>query len=155
MGGSPLYSGAPIFASMASLKAGADLVYVFCDKEVVIPIKCHAPDIIVHAPLVSSQCLGDYSSFNRLIYRLNSLVVGPGLSNNENLQKQAEYLCIEALKNDSVGNFVFDADALCFLHVLRPLLSRKRCILTPNQRELSRILQENVKNQNVILDHTK
>jgi ATP-dependent NAD(P)H-hydrate dehydratase len=53
VGGSEEYTGAPIFASMAAFRTGADLVHVFCAKNAAIPIKSFSPDLIVHPILVS------------------------------------------------------------------------------------------------------
>ena len=55
VGGSEEYTGAPIFASMAAFRTGADLVHVFCAKAAAIPIKIFSPDLIVHPILVSSN----------------------------------------------------------------------------------------------------
>lgn len=53
VGGCEEYTGAPIFASMAAFRTGADLVHVFCSTNAAIPIKCFSPDLIVHPILVS------------------------------------------------------------------------------------------------------
>ena len=47
MGGSKEFTGAPYYAGMSSLKAGADLTYIFCAKEAGIPIKSYSPELIV------------------------------------------------------------------------------------------------------------
>lgn len=52
VGGSEEYTGAPIFASMAAFRTGADLVHVFCTSSAAIPIKSFSPDLIVHPILV-------------------------------------------------------------------------------------------------------
>ena len=47
LGGSAQYTGAPYYAAMASLKAGADLTFVFCAQEATIPIKSYSPELMV------------------------------------------------------------------------------------------------------------
>lgn len=47
LGGSKKYTGAPFYASMASLKVGADLAYCFCAEEASIPIKSYSPELMV------------------------------------------------------------------------------------------------------------
>ena len=54
LGGSLRYTGAPYYAAMASLKAGADLAFVFCAKEAAIPIKCYSPELMVQ-PVYSAE----------------------------------------------------------------------------------------------------
>ena len=50
-GGCVLYTGAPYFAAIAALKAGADLVHVFCEKGAGTVIKSYSPELIVHPVL--------------------------------------------------------------------------------------------------------
>ncbi len=47
LGGSAQYTGAPFYASMASLKVGADLAFCFCAEEASIPIKSYSPELMV------------------------------------------------------------------------------------------------------------
>ena len=47
VGGSLDYTGAPFYVSKASLLFGADLVFVFCAKEALIPIKSYSPEFMV------------------------------------------------------------------------------------------------------------
>ena len=50
-GGCVLYTGAPYFAAISALKAGADLVHVFCEKAAGGVIKGYSPELIVHPVL--------------------------------------------------------------------------------------------------------
>jgi ATP-dependent NAD(P)H-hydrate dehydratase len=54
LGGSARYTGAPYYAAMAALKAGADLAFVFCAKEAAQPIKGYSPELMV-APVYSAE----------------------------------------------------------------------------------------------------
>ena len=47
-GGCVMYTGAPYFAAISALKAGADLVHVFCEREAGQVIKSYSPELIVH-----------------------------------------------------------------------------------------------------------
>jgi ATP-dependent NAD(P)H-hydrate dehydratase len=47
VGGSKEYSGAPYFAAISSLRAGADLSYVFTTKDTAPVIKSYSPEMIV------------------------------------------------------------------------------------------------------------
>ena len=58
LGGSAQYTGAPYYAAMATLKAGADLAYVFCAQEAALPIKSYSPELMV-APVYSANEFDD------------------------------------------------------------------------------------------------
>lgn len=60
LGGSAQYTGAPYYAAMASLKAGADLAYVFCAQEACLPIKSYSPELMV-APVYSAEAFDQCS----------------------------------------------------------------------------------------------
>lgn len=79
IGGSTEYTGAPYFASIAALKLGADLVYVFCSKEAAPVIKSYSPELIVLPVLNDSDVV---SKVEPWLPRLNSLIIGPGLGRN-------------------------------------------------------------------------
>lgn len=49
IGGSEDYTGAPFYASKAALLFGADLVFVFCAQEALVPIKSYSPEFMVTA----------------------------------------------------------------------------------------------------------
>ena len=71
VGGCEEYTGAPIFASMAAFRTGADLVHVFCTRNAAVPIKSFSPDLIVHPILVSDIALRNVSSIcSSLHYRI-------------------------------------------------------------------------------------
>jgi hypothetical protein len=55
LGGSARYTGAPFYAAMASLKAGADLSFVFCAQEASLPIKCYSPELMVAPVYIASE----------------------------------------------------------------------------------------------------
>jgi ATP-dependent NAD(P)H-hydrate dehydratase len=100
IGGSIDYTGAPYYASKASLLFGADLVFVFCALEALLPIKSYSPEFMVTALYQGTQ-LGVVSGgegrgrakqeqeqllaaemlekMNKYLWRLHVLVMGPGL----------------------------------------------------------------------------
>ena len=45
IGGSTLYTGATYFAAISALKCGADLVHIFCEKELGPIIRTYSPDL--------------------------------------------------------------------------------------------------------------
>ncbi len=98
IGGSLEYTGAPYFAAMSALRAGADLAFVVCESAAAAPIKSYSPDLIV-LPLLRSRCairratLRSESvpswteadahhiaeSIDARLARIDALIVGPGL----------------------------------------------------------------------------
>ena len=54
IGGCREYTGAPFFAAISAMRAGADYGYVFCTKGAAGAIKNYAPEIIVIPCLIES-----------------------------------------------------------------------------------------------------
>ena len=72
-GGCFLYTGAPYFAAISALKAGADLVHVFCEKEAGNVIKSYSPELIVHPVLDTEYVLEE---IDKWLPRLHCVVIG-------------------------------------------------------------------------------
>src|SRR5690349_23836793 len=47
VGGSRIYHGAPVLASIAALRAGTDLVFTAIPRSNIIPVRAYSPDFIV------------------------------------------------------------------------------------------------------------
>ncbi|KAJ2944932.1 hypothetical protein O0L34_g1827 [Tuta absoluta] len=74
IGGSTEYTGAPLFAAMSALKAGADLVYVITTETAAPVIKSYSPDLIVY-PYLHQRLL------SKMVYPvadMDVVVIGPG-----------------------------------------------------------------------------
>jgi ATP-dependent NAD(P)H-hydrate dehydratase len=143
IGGSTDYTGAPFFSAISALRTGADMVHVFCDESASTAIKSYSPECIVHPILHSTHSLSLprlEESFFPFGKKLSALVVGPGLSMNENLQRQAEELVKFAFSFEKLKVIVFDADSFAMLKGIHAFLPMKTCILTPNRREFQRLL---------------
>ena len=74
-GGSMEYTGAPYFASISALRAGCDLVHVFCRKEAAPVIKSYSPELIFH-PLLDAPNAVD--AIEEWLSRIHCAVLGPG-----------------------------------------------------------------------------
>ncbi|XP_073899094.1 ATP-dependent (S)-NAD(P)H-hydrate dehydratase isoform X4 [Castor canadensis] len=94
VGGCQEYTGAPYFAAMSALKAGADLSYVFCAREAAPVIKSYSPELIVHPVLDSPNAVQEVKKW---LPRLHALVVGPGLGRDDLLLKNVKGI-LEASK---------------------------------------------------------
>ncbi|CEQ43094.1 SPOSA6832_04986 [Sporobolomyces salmonicolor] len=161
------YSGAPYFASMTTLRMGADLAHVICEPAAGNIIKTYSPDLIVHTDLhegLSEEEIRDV--FTSLMPRLHTLVVGPGcvyllpwpfvlspsapslpqilrsdsLGREKHMQLAARIAIKLARENDLY--IVIDADGL-FLVQNDPSVVKgyKRAVLTPNVVEFGRLAQ--------------
>ncbi|XP_056610469.1 ATP-dependent (S)-NAD(P)H-hydrate dehydratase isoform X3 [Triplophysa dalaica] len=137
IGGCQEYTGAPYFAAISALKAGADLSHVFCTKEAAPVIKSYSPELIVHPVLDSPNAVEEIEKW---LPRLHSLVVGPGLGREDMLLKNAKEI-IERSKLRSIP-IIIDADGL-WLVAKEPSVIQgyQKGILTPNVMEFSRLYE--------------
>ena len=87
IGGSKDYHGAPAISGMAAFGVGVDLVYVATPQAASIPIKSASPDLIV------KSLEGDYLNLNhldeilKLADKVDSVLIGPGSSINDETSK--------------------------------------------------------------------
>lgn len=147
IGGSENLAGAPILASVAALRVGADLVTLAAPKEACIAAQSYCPDIIV------KKLPGDYlkSSHYALIIkdieRYDVLLIGNGIGLNADTKR----LISKLLKNKDVKQKlkVIDADALKMIR----LENLDNTILTPHKKEYEILMSnsENNLNNNVII----
>ena len=73
VGGSVDYTGAPYYAAISALRAGADLASVFCHPLASQAIKCYSPELMVSPILLEPVKLA------ASIQPMTSIVIGPGL----------------------------------------------------------------------------
>jgi NAD(P)H-hydrate epimerase len=126
IGGSDVYHGAPILASMAAINSGSDLVYVAVPEINYTITKISSPDFIV------AKYPGDFLSLNavdtvlQLAENCDAIVIGPGLG-TRNETKDAILEILEKIKIPAV----VDADGI------KALAGRRirNCVLTPHKGE--------------------
>lgn len=137
IGGCQDYTGAPYFAAISALKAGADLSHVFCTKDAATVIKSYSPELIVHPVLDSPNAVEEIEKW---LPRLHGLVVGPGLGREEALLRTAKEV-IEKSKARDIP-IVIDADGL-WLVTQQPSVIQgyQKGILTPNIMEFTRLYE--------------
>ena len=68
-----MYTGAPYFAAISALKAGADLVHVFCEREAGQVIKSYSPELIVHPVLDTEYVMEEIDQW---LPRFHCVVIG-------------------------------------------------------------------------------
>ncbi|GAA5866843.1 hypothetical protein JCM8547_003582 [Rhodosporidiobolus lusitaniae] len=142
VGGSKDYSGAPYFASMTTLRLGADLAHVICEPAAGNIIKTYSPDLIVHTDLedgLSEEKLTEI--FKGILPRLHTLVIGPGLGRSETMQLAARVALKLARENELY--VVLDADGLWLAQNDPSVVNGyKRAVLTPNVVEFQRLAEK-------------
>ncbi|GBF96350.1 ATP-dependent (S)-NAD(P)H-hydrate dehydratase [Raphidocelis subcapitata] len=146
VGGCREYAGAPLFAALSAVRAGADLAHVFCTPGAAPVIKGYSPELIVlpflpdesaqqGAPAAADAPL---AAIRPWLGRLTALVVGPGLGDDPAVAAAAAAVVREAR---AAGlPLVVDGSGLNLV-AQSPELVRgyRRCILTPNLPEFGRL----------------
>ncbi|XP_049876658.1 ATP-dependent (S)-NAD(P)H-hydrate dehydratase-like [Pectinophora gossypiella] len=136
IGGSVEYTGAPYFAAISALKAGADLVYVITTDSAAPVIKTYSPDLIVYPYLHKEY----RSVIHSLLPKMDVVVIGPGLG-RENETLSLIYDIISTCK-DLLKPLVIDADGLYAISrnvsIIKDYPS-PGVILTPNHYEAERL----------------
>jgi ADP-dependent NAD(P)H-hydrate dehydratase len=137
VGGSSLYHGAPILASVAALRCGADLVYTGVPKSISIPVRSYSPNIIALPMPADRLTVG---STNRLLGMLpktpHSAAIGMGMTI---AKPEALTLLIKRLL-DKGTKLLLDASAL--IPNILETIAGSNSIITPHAGEYKRIFGE-------------
>jgi len=150
MGGSTEYTGAPYYAGMSALRAGADLAHIFCTSAAATPIKCYSPELIVHPLLLDDKAAAalehtpddaariSADAVLRWAPSLDVLVIGPGLGRDECVLRAAHCVVLGATR---LGlPVVLDGDGLWMVNThLDAVRGNKHALLTPNAVEYRRL----------------
>ena len=132
IGGGP-YSGAPAFASLAALRAGADLVTVAVPESISHIVAAYSPDLIIKGMHGDRLCPDHIPLLKPLIDSSDVVVIGPGLGRDA--------ATLEAIRQilSMCKKAVIDADALYDLSL--PVAGSGEFIITPHAGEFSRLLE--------------
>lgn len=127
LGGSELYTGAPLFSAKAALRSGSDLVFIMSP----------APDLQVLKTLHEAIVL-PLSCDKRILSKITACVIGPGLGrlNNNTLN-----IIIDILRilNQRHVPCIIDADAIHY-YKLGHFRFLKIAVLTPNYKERNNLM---------------
>lgn len=149
VGGSYLYHGAPILASLSALRSGTDLVYTATPKIIASSVRSMSPNLIV-IPMVDAKLTR--GSVNKLLGQmpigLDSATIGMGLTigDEEGLKN-----LIKSLLSQDVR---LSLDASALVKYILPFLSEKNVVLTPHAGEFERlfgVLPSSVINERIAL----
>ncbi len=143
IGGSILYSGAPVLSALGSMRSGAGLTYVLVPEEVHTVAVANSPEVI-SIPLPSCGgflCEDSVDKALEWIERMSVVAIGPGLGLNERTVAFVEGL-IGVEKP-----LVIDADGLNALSKIgiEKLKGRKApTVITPHPGEMARLTEKDV-----------
>jgi NAD(P)H-hydrate epimerase len=139
IGGSSLYHGAPLLASLTALRAGADLVYTAVPRIIINAIRSYSPNIIALPMTDNSLTIG---SANRLTKSLPKIphvaTIGMGMTVSK---AEALNSLVKNLK-DNGTRLVLDASALIPSVITE--ITENDTIITPHAGEFKRIFNEEV-----------
>ena len=134
VGGSYMYHGAPILASLAALRAGTDLVYTAVPKINASATRAISPNLIV-IPMVDAKLTR--GSANKLLGQvqsgMDSATIGMGLAiaDEEGLKTLIRELSAQDVR--------LSLDASALVSSILPLLPDKNIVLTPHAGEFQRL----------------
>jgi ADP-dependent NAD(P)H-hydrate dehydratase len=139
VGGSSLYHGAPLLASLTALRAGADLVYTAVPRIIINAIRSYSPNIIALPMTDNSLTIG---SANRLVKSLpkipHTATIGMGMTISK---AEALNSLVKKLKENGT-RLVLDASALIPRIITE--ITETDTIITPHAGEFKRIFNEEV-----------
>ncbi|HKU49039.1 MAG TPA: NAD(P)H-hydrate dehydratase [Nitrososphaera sp.] len=135
-GGSRFYHGAPVLASMAALRSGADLVYTAVPRSIITPIRAFSPAIIA-LPLPDDKLT--VGSANRLVAmtpkHADSAAIGMGMT----IAGSEPIIALVRKLRQAGTRLLLDASAL--IPEILPEISGSGAIVTPHAGEYARLFQ--------------
>ena len=134
IGGSRVFHGAPFFASISALRAGADLVYLAVPKLIADPIRALGPELIVFPVADAKITKGAADAILKWLPEIDSLVIGPGIGrqNLDGIRKIIADICIERKVRACIDAEAQRVDLLS-------LIEGKDCVATPHPGEFRRV----------------
>jgi len=154
IGGGPYY-GAPALSSFAAQRAGTDLIYIATPKKVAKAITSYSPllikpirvakNIAKMAPnLIVKELnnenhlvLKDLKIIENLVSKVDALLIGPGLGNNNEIDKAAEKIISLFIKNKK--QIIIDADAIKVVGKNPNLIKNSKTVITPHTGEFKEL----------------
>ncbi len=139
VGGSIKYSGAPVLASRAALRTGADLVVTCIPESIARSVRSDSPNMIV------KSLEGDYltkkhtDTILEQLEKFDSMVIGPGISENP---ETMEFVLDVIKKTPLDKSIIIDADALKAISTDLSILKSKKVVLTPHMGEFKILFGE-------------
>jgi len=136
--GSELYTGSPIFNSLAALRSGADLVTVIAPYRAANLASAFLPDIISY-PLNKNLSRKHIPKIIQLSKNFDALIIGGGL----NRDKDTFNVVRELIKKINLP-MVIDAEAIRALSQHQQILKNKTAVMTPHKEEFRILTSETI-----------
>ena len=139
IGGSSLYHGAPLLASLTALRAGADLVYTAVPRIIINAIRSYSPNIIALPMTDNSLTIGSANRLTKSLPKIpHAATIGMGMTVSK---AEALNSLVKNLK-DNGTRLVLDASALIPKVITE--ITESDTIITPHAGEFKRIFNEEV-----------
>lgn len=155
IGGSKIFSGAPVLASLAALRTGVDIVYIAAPSKTAYAISSISPDLITLKLKGDNLTRSNVPALKPYLEGVDAIVMGPGLGlHSETIDFVKD--CVTAV--ESAGKpLLIDADGLkAFAKFKRPLAVP--LVLTPHAGEYAvltgRKLSESVEDRIIEVQKT-
>jgi len=139
IGGSEMFYGAPILASLGAEATGVDLIYPFIAPQHLEATKSYSLNFILNAFKKTHLSSVDVKTILRLSEKMQAVVIGPGLGTHPETKT-----AVKALLNGLNVPTVIDASALTYSNRLP-----KVCIMTPHQGEFKTLTGKETTPENV------
>jgi len=139
VGGSKDFYGAPVLAGLAALKSSADLIYLFVPESNFDCSRSLYPDFIVKSypgEFLTERYASTIIEFGR---KCDSLLIGPGLGNNE-LTQDAVF---EIIKNLHIPT-VLDAEAISVIKKIENFPLAQPILITPHKQEFQNLVDREI-----------
>jgi len=110
VGGSEVFSGAPVLVALAALRTGVDLTYIAAPQKTAYAISSMCPDLITVKLEGEHLNPGNKPVIKRYVEMSNAVVIGPGLG----LHKETKDAVIDIIKltQEKKTPLLLDADGL-------------------------------------------
>lgn len=146
VGGSLDYIGAVLLAGISAFRAGADLVVVAAPEKAALAVNSFSPDMITKKFKCDYFTEEHADEIIGLSKSFDAVLIGNGIGLNERTQRFAKKVMegIDAFK-------VIDADAVKVVN----LEKTENSILTPHQKELEILLENNKMNEILKIKNSK
>jgi len=139
IGGSSLYHGAPLLASLTALRAGADLVYTAVPRIIINAIRSYSPNIIALPMTDNSLTIGSANRLTKSLPKIpHAATIGMGMTVSK---AEALNSLVKNLKENGT-RLVLDASALIPKVITE--ITESDTIITPHAGEFKRIFNEEV-----------
>jgi len=141
IGGSEVYSGAPVLVSLAAMRTGVDLVYLATPQNNAYEISSMSPDLITVKLEGNNLNAGNLKTLKPYIEMVDAVAMGPGMGLNLETQEFAK-ACISEIEKAGKP-LLLDADGLkAFAKFKRPL--KVPLVLTPHAGEFAILTGESL-----------